>query len=508
MPTGSPLDTSGSLVALLRAAARQWAPEVAVHADDPITYAQLDARSDRIAAALRAAGVRPGARIGLSVQRGMPTVLGTIGILKTGAAYVPLDSSYPDDRLRFMCADARLSYVVADSTAQLPASVPHVLELGGLEHRGAPVPAAPTSEPASDDPAYVMYTSGSTGRPKGVVVSHRNVLSLLRSGRHLFDFGPEDRWSLFHSCSFDVSVWETWMPLATGGGIVPVSAEEALDPYRFVQLLASAGVTVLGQVPSVFAYVTTAYERLGGPPLKLRYVIFEGETINLNAIRRFIAASPSDSTQWINMYGPTETTVHSTYKRLSADDLDSGGSPIGIPFAHLRIALLDENQEPVPAGEPGEIWIGGEGVATGYLNRPELTAERFPKREIDGVDGRWYRSGDLGRRAADGEIEHLGRMDDQIKLHGHRIELGEIEQTLERHPHVRQASVAVVTGPAGPILASMVVAEPAASPRSLRDYLGEHLPQYMVPSRILIVDVLPQTANGKTDRRRVAELAA
>lgn len=471
-----------------------------------VSYGDLDAASARIAEQLRVAGVNPGDRVGLCVDRGFPAVVGSLGILMSGAAYVPLDPSYPEERLRFLCEDSRVRLILASPDVPLPDWANH-LDFDACLRSAAP--GAPGPRPVATDPAYVIYTSGSTGRPKGVVVTHANVLALLDAAASRFDFRADDVWTLFHSYSFDFSVWEMWMPIYTAARMVGVPQSVARAPHRFIQHLRAHGVTVLNQVPSVFRHLTQAYLEAGAPALDLRYVIFGGEEVDRATIAAFDARCPDPRPAWVNMYGITETTVHVTYKELSRRDLsDSGPTPIGAPLPHLRVHVLDSDFQPVSDGGVGEMWVSGTGVADGYLNRPELTAERFVELDVAGSGVSAYRTGDLGRRRPDGGLEYLGRADNQVKLRGFRIELEEIEHSLRKHPAVREVAATVVDGPAGPMLTCLVVLTGDAGTGDMRRFLAGRLPGHMVPSRILSVDALPLAPSGKLDRVGVRWLAA
>jgi amino acid adenylation domain-containing protein len=500
-----------SLAALFARTVAHSGPRVAL-ADDGVrvSYGELDVASARIAGQLRVAGVNQGDRVGLCVDRGFPAVAGSLGILKSGAAYVPLDPSYPEERLRFLCEDSRVRLILASPGAP-PLDWANQLDFDACLHSSAAGASLSVPQPVATDPAYVIYTSGSTGRPKGVVVTHRNVLALLDAAASRFDFGPDDVWTLFHSYSFDFSVWEMWMPIYTAACMVGVSQSAARAPHRFIQHLRAHGVTVLNQVPSVFRHMTDAYLEAGAPALALRYVIFGGEAVDLATIAAFDARCPDPRPAWVNMYGITETTVHVTYKRLSPHDLsDRGPTPIGAPLPHLQVHLLDSDFQPVSDGEIGEMWVSGAGVADGYLNRPELTAERFAELEVEESRVRAYRTGDLGRRRSDGGFEYLGRADNQVKLRGFRIELEEIEHLLREHPDAREVAATVVDGPVEPMLACLVVLAYSAETRGrdMRRFLAGQLPGHMVPSRIVAVDALPLTPTGKLDRVGVKRMAA
>ena len=473
---------------------------------ETLTYAELDRRSDRLAGRLAALGAGAGARVGLCAARGPGLVAGVLGILKAGAAYVPLDPAYPARRLAFMAEDAGLAAVVADRAqgALLDAACPSAARLLLDEAGGEPGPApAPGASPA--DPAYIIYTSGSTGQPKGVVVTHANAARLMLATEPLFGFNEHDVWTLFHSYAFDFSVWEIWGALLYGGRLVVVPAD-AREPVAFRKLLADERVTVLNQTPS--AFYPLAEEDAGRDPgeLALRYIVFGGEALDPARLDGWFRRHGDDRPQLVNMYGITETTVHVTHRRLRrADALARRGSLIGRPLPDLSVRVLDPAMRPVPEGVAGEMWVGGAGVAQGYLNRPELTAERFVADPWGA--GKLYRSGDLARWRAGGELEYLGRIDGQVKVRGFRIELGEIEQAL-REAGLREAAVLARPGPGGTprLVAYGVVRDGAdATARSLRQACEARLPDYMVPSAYVLLPALPLTANGKLDRAALPE---
>ncbi|MFI6067032.1 amino acid adenylation domain-containing protein [Micromonospora sp. NPDC051227] len=467
-----------------------------------LTYAELDAASDRLAARLMAKGVGRGQYVGLLAERDVATPLGILGILKTGAAYVPLDPSYPSARLRFIADDVGMTVLVGDADRAKG------LGLGDLEvvapWQGREGGLADRPEVAADDPAYVIYTSGSTGPPKGCVVSHGSVLELLGHALPLFDVGPTDRWALFHSASFDVSVWELWSAFATGATAVVVPSVTAQSPEELVEFLVRERITILNQVPTVFRYLAFAHTDAGRPALRLRYLVFAGESVDLEVIRQFVSALESPPTV-VNMYGITEATVHSTFKVLGTAVLAGQVcQPIGRPLPHTVIELRDVAGDLVPAGEVGEIFVSGTGLALGYLNRPGLTAERFVRCETPTGALRCYRSGDLARLLPDGELEYLGRTDRQVKLRGFRIELGEVEAVFRSNDRVRDVAVDVVTGKAGDRFLMAWVVPVADAPPSLvpelRSYAGRLVPSHLVPARFRIVPKLPTTASGKLDR--------
>jgi amino acid adenylation domain-containing protein len=471
-----------------------------------LTYAELDGRANRLAHLLRERGVRRGALVGLGMARTPALIVGLLGILKAGGAYVPLDPAYPTARLAFMAGDADLRWAVVDPSFPRAAfaaldEIDVVLLEAGSPALAAQPATAPEDGSASDDLAYVIYTSGSTGQPKGVMVTHANVLRLLRATEAWYGFGAGDVWTLFHSCAFDFSVWEIWGALLYGGRLVIVSAEASRTPELFYQLLVNEKVTVLNQTPSAFRLLD-AVDSVTGGRLALRYVIFGGEALDLSLLRPWFERHGDDAPRLINMYGITETTVHVTYRPITRSDVDrQRGSLIGIRIPDLALYVVDEHLRPVPIGVPGELLVGGAGVTPGYLGRPELTAARFVPNPFR--PGRIYRSGDLVRWTPDGDLEYLGRIDQQVKIRGFRIELGEIEQVLATHPDVQTAlAIADEDSRGDRRLAAYVVPRRHGSPpdvTELRCLCRERLPDYMRPASFGILERIPMTPNGKLD---------
>ncbi|MDB4970228.1 MAG: amino acid adenylation domain protein, partial [Myxococcales bacterium] len=468
--------------------------------DERLTYRQLDARANQLAHHLQSLGVGPEVRVGICVERSLEMVVGLLGILKAGGAYVPLDPSYPADRLAFMLEDAQVPVLLTQQSCQerLPA---HAAELILLDGEVSPFAQQPTTAPlctmSAESLAYVIYTSGSTGRPKGTLVSHANVVRLFSATQDWYRFDERDVWTLFHSFAFDFSVWELWGALFHGGRLVVVPYLTSRTPSQLLELIVRAGVTVLNQTPSAFRQLMEAEVASGmaGGSLPLRLVIFGGEALEMGSLREWWMRHGDAKPQLVNMYGITETTVHVTYRPLSNADVN-GGSVIGRAIPDLRVYALDKHQNLVPVGVAGELYVGGRGVARGYLNRRELTAQRYlPDPFSDEPGARMYRSGDLARWRADGGLEYLGRIDQQVKIRGHRIELGEIEAALAACDGVR-ASVVVVREER---LVAYVVGTATAG--TLRETLGQTLPQYMVPSLFVMLDALPLTSHGKIDRK-------
>jgi len=477
--------------------------------DRQLTYGELNRRADCLAIQLRArldaAGVGSGGMIGLCMARSTEMIIAILGILKAGAAYVPIDPDAPANRIRFILADARVSILLTQNgvldipTENLPPT--HLIENASSSFDGEGsnlrVPLTP------DAPAYVIYTSGSTGEPKGAIVSHGNVMRLFSATRPWFGFGAADVWTLFHSCAFDFSVWEIFGALLHGGRLVVVPYLVSRSPDEFYQLLSRERVTVLNQTPSAFRQLMPV-DGAAPRPLSLRLVIFGGEALHPAMLRPWFDRHGDRRPQLVNMYGISETTVHVTYRPLSAADTEQPCSPIGVPIPDLRLLILDEQREPVPPGIPGELYVGGAGVAQGYLRREALTQERFiadPYRPGE----RLYRTGDRVRRRADGELEYLGRLDSQVKIRGHRIETDEIAATLRRHPTIRDAAARVHELDGDARLVAYCVPQPGIEPEvdALKRHLQQFLPAYMMPAHFLTLRALPLTVNGKLDQREL-----
>ncbi|WP_446333695.1 amino acid adenylation domain-containing protein [Burkholderia pseudomallei] len=510
-----------------------------------LSYAELNARANRLAHYLQARGVGPDRLVALCAERGIEMVVGLLAILKAGGAYVPLDPAYASDRLRGIVEDSQPALVLADAVGraalgELDGALPVIdPETDALRWREMPATNPEVASQHVHHLAYVIYTSGSTGRPKGVMVEHAQVVRLFGATQAWFGFDERDVWTLFHSYGFDFSVWEMWGALLHGGRLVIVPTEVTRTPSAFFALLCAEGVTVLNQTPSAFQALMSAQEEREEAALKadvdaeaeaagnieranvvahrLRYVIFGGEALEPRTLASWYARH-GERTQLVNMYGITETTVHVTYCALRAEDaMRLGASPIGVRIPDLQLYVLDARREPVPMGVTGELYVGGAGVARGYLNRPELTRERF----IDDpfvAGGRLYKTGDLARWRTDGSLEYLGRNDFQVKIRGFRIELGEIEAQLAKVAGVREVvvlardSAAEVRDNATPNVPTPKSSSETekrlvayytgdADVAALRAQAAQHLPSYMVPSAYVRLDAWPLTPNGKLDRR-------
>ncbi|NEB81027.1 amino acid adenylation domain-containing protein [Streptomyces sp. SID14478] len=502
-----------TLAELFERQAAQHADAVAVvHEGAALTYGELNARANRLARHLVARGVGPESLVGICLERSADLVVALLAVLKAGGAYLPIDPDSPADRIAYLVQDAAPVLLVTTSTTgaaqDLAEDLPQVhLDLAEDLDRQ---PAADLTDADRRAPlrpghtAYVIYTSGSTGRPKGVLIPHRNVVGLFRATQD-FAFGADDVWTLFHSYAFDFSVWELWGPLLHGGRLVVVPFDVSRSPADFLQLLAREQVTVLNQTPSAFYQLIQADAQSPGSELALRHVVFGGEALDLNRLADWYERHAPDAPVLVNMYGITETTVHVT--RIDLDELSvrRGTGVIGRAVPGLSAYVLDTHLKPTPPGVTGELYVAGYGLARGYHGRPGLTADRFVACPFGAAGERMYRSGDLVRWDADGQLEYVGRADSQVKIRGFRIELGEIEQAMAGHPGVAQAVVVVRENQEDDKrLVGYVVPDPdagAVDADELSAYLRDRLPEYMVPSALIPLPQIPLTSNGKLDRR-------
>ncbi|WP_280307922.1 non-ribosomal peptide synthetase [Nocardia neocaledoniensis] len=546
-PAASPADRRDhrTLNDLFDVAAHRHASATAVRAGTTtLTYRQLDDRSAALAQRLEAAGAGPERRVAIRVGRSAELIVAVLAVIRSGAAYVPIDPESPRERIDYLLADARPVCVIEDGLVVRP------VDGGGqAERREA---ADGLSDRASDTPvraenvAYVIYTSGSTGAPKGVAVEHRQIVALLERSRRALATRPTDVWALFHSAAFDFAVWEMWGALTTGAALVVVDRETARSPERLREMLGREQVSVLGQTPSAFAGLdeadarATANEGVArgradqetssarrtpprathgagrvpevrgepepahGPPAEyapppLRRIVFGGEPLDPRRLTSWLDRHGPNEPRLVNMYGITETTVHVTHTAITDGEHHRAGSPIGRPLDGLTVQVLDARLHPVPTGVVGEIYVGGAQVTRGYLHRPGLTATRFVA-DPRAVGRVLYRSGDLGRWNREGGLEHFGRADRQVKIRGYRIEPAEIEVALLKCPGVAAAVVVVHDDPTrGQQLVGYVVTARGAeiTGAAVRARLRNMLPEYQIPSAVMVIDALPLTPNGK-----------
>jgi amino acid adenylation domain-containing protein len=482
----------------LRAAERPDAVAL-TFGDEALTYATLDARANQLAHHLQKLGVGPGTLVGIATDRGPDMIVGILGTLKAGGAYLPLDPAYPRDRLAFMMEDAGVPILLTQAHLVDRLGVGREQERQTticLDTDWSTIAQEPESKPEGsltpDNLAYVIYTSGSTGRPKGTMLRHRGLSNLTEAQRRAFEIEDGSRILQFSPFSFDASVWETFMALANGATLCLARQETLASGPDLLRLIRDQGVTNVTLPPSVLAVL----EPEDLPDLET--VISAGEACTEELVARW-----SPGRDFFNAYGPTETTVCASMHRCA--DSEPGGPPIGRPIANVKLYVLDAHMQPVPVGVPGELHVGGIGLAQGYLNRPQLTAERFVVDPFsDDPEAQLYKTGDLVRYRPDGNVEFLGRVDHQVKLRGFRIELGEIEAVLRRHPEVQEAvTLARDDVPGGEGLVAYVTPGDSAIPEAevLRRFLREKLPEYMVPSFFVEMESFPLTPAGKVDRR-------
>jgi amino acid adenylation domain-containing protein len=473
-------------------------------ADKKLTYQELNRRANQLARHLHDMGVGDGSLVALCLERSLEMLVAMLGVLKSGAAYLPLDPAYPPARRTYMMEDAQVSVLITQKQLldALPPTDAQALCLDTdweviARHSGAnlssDIPTDMTGETSSEARAYVIYTSGSTGVPKGVEVLHRGVVNFLWSMRAQPGISEQDVMLAVTTLSFDIAVLELFLPLITGAQVVIVSREVASDGDQLARAITESRATMMQATPATWRLLLEA-GWTGSPRLT---VLCGGEALPLELARELQERSAA---LW-NMYGPTETTIWSTVERVHAG---AGAISIGRPIANTQLYLLDKHLEPVPVGVVGNLYIGGDGLARGYLKRPELTAERFVKNPFSQGEARMYKTGDLARYLGDGRVLFLGRSDHQVKLRGHRIELGEIEALLEEHPAVRQAVAAVRAESDGDQRLVAYVTPAAERPLAaaqLRSFLQQKLPDYMLPSHYVELDEVPLTPNGKVDRQ-------
>jgi amino acid adenylation domain-containing protein len=512
-----------------------------VFKDSQVTYSRLDHEADRLARILQRKGVRPNRIVGVMMERSHEMVMAMLSILKAGGAYLPIDPGNPGNRVNFFLKDAGVPLLV--TTGHIAGKHPHIYS-GGMQSPGANVfqagspphmkdpdrlsipehrcfehgrgreiilmdeipghehkqpmigpPGNVTTVNKPGDLAYIIYTSGTTGNPKGVMIEHKNVVRLMINDKFRFEFSSSDVWTMFHSSSFDFSVWEMYGALLYGGKLIIIPEMVTVDFERYLQVLKKEGVSVLNQTPSAFYNLAAVEMKYPGRELKLKYVIFGGEALSPVKLKKWKEMYPG--TKLINMFGITETTVHVTYKEISGEDILSNRSNIGKPLPTLRTYVMDKNLALLPVGAAGELWVGGDGVGRGYLNRPGLTGERFTSDPFKPGE-KLYRSGDLVRLWENGEMEYIGRADHQVKIRGYRIELGEIEAQLLKHKEIIGAVIVSKEDKRGDkYLCAYFIPGNKIESAELRSYLSMHLPGHFIPSYFIQLDSIPLTANGK-----------
>jgi amino acid adenylation domain-containing protein len=492
-----------------------------------LSYNELNEQSHRLAYLLKEKGVKPDSIVSIMVERSLEMIISIIAILKANGAYLPIDPGYPEERIQYMLKDAMVKFLVNKSNIFSDCLARKSMDTIFIDDTAVcsyfppyPLPAFHPSH--SSNLAYIIYTSGTTGKPKGVMIQHRNVVRLLFNSRNPFDFTNRDVWTMFHSYCFDFSVWEMYGALLYGGKLLVIPKMLALDTPGFQKMLQKESVTVLNQTPTAFyQLLNEQYHHKQNYPA-LRYIIFGGEALAPAKLKEWAADCPG--TALINMFGITETTVHVTYKLIGPAEINTNISNIGRPLPTLTTYIMDHNLNLLPLGTGGELCVGGEGVGRGYLNQPELTAEKFVPNPYKPTE-RLYRSGDLAVMQQDGEIAYLGRKDHQVKIRGFRVELGEIENHLLKYPGIKDA-VVIAREPANAetskekYLCANIIPHSHLKPgspgtssptfpdiNSIREYLSRELPDYMLPSYFVILEKFPLTPNGKINRKALPDPA-
>lgn len=469
--------------------------------DEKITYQELDRKSDILAYYLRQYGVVPNTPVAIRMNNSLELITGILAIIKSGGCYLPINLSYPQERVDFMLSDSKAKFLLTNSQCMndIKLNIPTLLiDFSNTTIYNTEVEKlAPVNTP--EDLLYIIYTSGSTGTPKGAMITHKNVVRLLKNDAFYFDFSEKDVWTMFHSVAFDFSVWEMYGALLYGGKLVLVPEVIAKDPNKFALLLREQKVTVLNQTPTYFYNLLDAELKIPDNKLKLRYIIFGGEALKPNLTRGWKDKYPL--TKLINMYGITETTVHVTFKELSNVDLLRPDSNIGIPIPTLKVYLMNSTLNLMPYGVEGEICVAGDGICKGYLNRPDLNTEKFVENPY--VPGEIiYRSGDSAILDKDGNLYYKGRIDTQVKIRGFRVELGEIEAKLIEHPSIIKCVVLPKKfNDKDNQLIAYIVCNENISNLDLKNYLSNILPDYMIPSHFVKLDAIPLNNNGKVDHK-------
>ena len=475
--------------------------------DLSMTYKELNEKSNQVAVFLQEKGIKANDVVAIRLNKSLEMVVGILGILKAGGCYLPIDLSYPQERVSFMLKDSKAKLFLTNKQHENDLEIPidtylldintrneiYKNDISNLECVNSP-----------DDLIYIIYTSGSTGTPKGVMLKHRNVVRLIKNEKFQFNFNENDVWTMFHSVAFDFSVWELYASLLYGSKLILVPETTAKDPNKFLELMRSEKVTVLNQTPTYFYNLLDRELLNKDNNLVVRYIIFGGEALKPNLVKPWKDKYPF--TKIINMYGITETTVHVTFKELTEEDLLSSNSNIGKPIPTLKVYVMDKNLHILPYNVEGEMCVSGLGVCKGYLNRPELNKDRFVKNPYN-PNEILYRSADDAYLSPDGDLHYIGRIDNQVKIRGFRVEIGEIETKLLKHPNINKCVVLPKkNGDFDSYLVAYVVMNKNVPVSDLKAYISKLVPAYMVPNFFVFLDNLPLTSNGKVDRKKLLSM--
>lgn len=478
-----------------------------VYDEKEMTYTELNCKANQLAHYLVEEGIGTDDLVAICVDKSFDMMIGLLAILKAGGAYLPIDPNYPHDRIKFTLSDSKAKIVLTQEVVKgsLPKIKTKQVCIDTLDLRIYPKSNI-KNDTQVNDLAYVIYTSGTTGRPKGVMLEHANVDRLFKSTEQHFNFNKNDIWSFFHSFAFDFAVWEIWGALLYGGKVVIVPYFVSRSPEEFYKLLIKEKITILNQTPSAFKQIIEVDKHSEMKLTSLRSIVFGGEKLEFSSLSPWYEKYDENMPQLVNMYGITETTVHTTYNALSKKDILNDKSLIGNTLCDLGCYVLDSEYQPVSIGEAAELYIIGDGLARGYLNQPKLTDERFmPNPFIP--NSKMYKTGDLVRYTEDGNIEYLGRTDDQVQLRGFRIELGEIEQQLLQIDMLKEAVVLVKEDTSGQkILVAYIKTRKKVNIQDIKSSLLKNLPEYMIPDTFIQVESMPLTINGKIDKKSLLKL--
>lgn len=473
-----------------------------------LTYDELNKKANQVANFLRNLGIKANDVIAIRLNKSLEMVIGILGILKAGGCYLPIDLSYPQERVSFMLKDSNAKIFLTNQIHKLDVEINipcYLLDYSSNNEIYSNSEENLKCINSPEDLIYIIYTSGSTGTPKGVMLCHRNVVRLIKNKDFQFNFNENDVWTMFHSVAFDFSVWELYACLLYGSKLILVPETTAKDPKKFLQLLRDENVTVLNQTPTYFYNLLDRELLNEDANLSIRYIIFGGEALKPNLVKPWKDKYPF--TKIINMYGITETTVHVTFKELSDDDLLSADSNIGKPIPTLKVYVMDKYLHILPYGVEGEMCVSGLGVCKGYLNRPELNTKKFVQNPYN-PDETLYRSADDAILSKNGDLYYLGRIDNQVKIRGFRIEIGEIETKLLKHPSISKCVVLPKkNGDTDSYLVAYIITNEKLSSNDLKLYISKLVPEYMIPSFFVFLDKMPLTSNGKVDRKKLLNIS-